>query len=75
MSNKLVSIIIPAYNAEKYIKQAVDSALAQTYPNFEVIVVDDGSTDGTKKILDSYGEKIVYLYQGNQGLAASRNTG
>ncbi len=77
MSNKLVSIIIPAYNAEKYIKEAVDSALAQTYPSVEVIVVDDGSTDGTKKVLEPYiaAQKIVYVHQSNGGLAASRNAG
>ncbi len=74
---KLVSIIIPAYNAEKYIKEALDSAIAQTYPNIEVIVVDDGSKDGTKKILEPYIStgKIVYVYQENKGLAASRNAG
>lgn len=74
---KLVSIIIPAYNAEKYIRESVESALAQTYPNVEVIVIDDGSKDGTKKILEPYGAagKIVYVYQENKGLAASRNAG
>ncbi|MBI4059635.1 glycosyltransferase [Candidatus Giovannonibacteria bacterium] len=77
MISKLVSIVIPAYNAEKYIKEAVDSALAQTYENVEVVVVDDGSTDGTKNVLESYVRdgKIKYVYQKNAGLAGARNTG
>ncbi|OGZ53397.1 MAG: hypothetical protein A3B25_02135 [Candidatus Ryanbacteria bacterium RIFCSPLOWO2_01_FULL_48_26] len=76
-NKKLVSIIIPAYNAEKYIKESVESALGQTYPLVEVIVIDDGSTDGTKAILDPYirGGKIRYFRQDNRGLAASRNAG
>lgn len=73
----LVSIIIPAYNMEKYVKEAVNSALAQTYKNIEVIVVDDGSTDGTAKVLAPYARKkrIRYIYQENKGLAGARNTG
>ncbi len=73
----LISIIIPSYNAREYVREAVDSALAQTYPACEVIVVDDGSTDDTKSILDSYiqEKKIQYIYQGNKGLAGARNTG
>jgi glycosyltransferase involved in cell wall biosynthesis len=72
-----VSIIIPAYNAEAYVKEAVDSALAQTYKNREVIVVDDGSTDGTKKVLEPYiaRKEIIYILQSNKGLAGARNTG
>jgi glycosyltransferase involved in cell wall biosynthesis len=73
----LVSIIIPAYNAADYLKEAVDSALAQTYENCEIIVVDDGSTDETKKVLEPYVEKnkIKYVYQQNKGLSGARNTG
>ncbi|MBI2048888.1 MAG: glycosyltransferase [Candidatus Liptonbacteria bacterium] len=73
----LISIIIPAHNAEKYIKEAVDSALVQTYENVEVIVVDDGSTDGTKNVLEPYVRdgKIKYVYQKNTGLAGARNAG
>ncbi len=75
--NSLVSIIIPAYNAEEYIRESVESALAQTYSPVEVIIVDDGSKDGTKKILEPYigSGKIVYIFQQNKGLAASRNAG
>ncbi len=75
--NSLVSIIIPTFNTGKYIKEAVDSAINQTYKNKEVIVVDDGSTDNTKEILDIYiqDNKIKYIYQENRGLAAARNTG
>lgn len=77
MNKGLVSIIIPAWNAERYVKEAVDSALAQTYPAVEVIVVDDGSTDGTKAALAPYVEnsRIAYMYQKNKGLAGARNTG
>lgn len=73
----LVSIIIPAYNAGQYIKEAVKSALAQTYKKIEIIVVDDGSTDSTKKVLESYikTKKIIYIYQSNKGLSGARNTG
>lgn len=73
----LVSIIIPTYNSAKYLKEALDSALKQTYRNTEIIVVDDGSTDNTKEILADYvnGKKIKYLYKENGGLASARNWG
>jgi len=75
--HNLVSIVIPAWNAERYIREAVDSALAQTYSAIEVIVVDDGSTDGTRALLESYAaaKRIVYIYQENKGLAGARNAG
>jgi GT2 family glycosyltransferase len=70
-----VSVIIPTYNGERYIKQAVDSVLGQTYGDFEIIVVDDGSTDNTAERLRLYGDRITYLYQENRKLPAARNTG
>lgn len=70
----LVSVIIPTYNRREYVCQAIDSALNQTHPDVEVIVVDDGSTDGTGDALRArYGDQIEYLYQQNQGEAAARN--
>jgi glycosyltransferase involved in cell wall biosynthesis len=68
-------VIIPAYNGDRYIAEALDSALAQGYPNVEVIVVDDGSTDNTQQILQPYLSRIPYLRQDNQGVAAARNRG
>jgi glycosyltransferase involved in cell wall biosynthesis len=70
----LVSVIIPTYNRAEYVIQAVKSALAQTYPNFEIIVVDDGSTDDTEGVLRSYTGLIRYICQDNQGEGAARNT-
>lgn len=77
MKSPNVSVIIPSYNAGRYVKEAVDSALAQTYKNIEIIVVDDGSTDNTKEILEPYiaARKIKYIYQANKGLAGARNIG
>lgn len=77
MKSDLVSVIIPAWNAERYVREAVDSALAQTYRPVEVIVVDDGSTDGTKAALEPYiqKKKIHYIHQSNKGLSGARNTG
>jgi glycosyltransferase involved in cell wall biosynthesis len=73
----LVSIIIPTWNTASYVREAVDSALAQTYQNCEVIVVDDGSTDNTKAVLGPYisAKRITYMYQANTGLSGARNTG
>lgn len=73
----LISIIIPSFNCAEYLPKAIDSVLNQTYQDFEIIIVDDGSTDNTKDILKSYIEKgkIIYIYQENKGLPASRNTG
>jgi len=70
-----VSVIIPTYNYAAYIGKAVDSVLAQTYPDIEILVVDDGSTDNTKDVLQKYGDKLVYIQQNNQGAAAARNLG
>lgn len=70
-----VSIIIPTYNRCAWIKHAIDSVLQQTYQNFELLIVDDGSTDITKGVLSEYGNKIKYFYQSNKGPAAARNLG
>jgi glycosyltransferase involved in cell wall biosynthesis len=69
-------VIIPAFNAERYIVETLDSLFAQTYPNIEVIVVDDGSADRTRAIIESYGKPIKYLYQVNSGgCSKPRNEG
>ncbi|MBF0490303.1 MAG: glycosyltransferase family 2 protein [Candidatus Omnitrophica bacterium] len=75
--NNLVSVIIAVLNGEKYILGAIESVLNQTFKNFEIIVVDDGSTDGTKKVLEPMIQQgiIRYIYQENKGLANARNTG
>jgi glycosyltransferase involved in cell wall biosynthesis len=73
--NPLVSIIIPIYNGSNYMKQAIDSALAQTYKNIEIIVINDGSTDNTEKIALSYGKKIKYFSKENGGVASALNLG
>ena len=71
----LISIVIPTYNRADYIREAVDSALGQDYPNFEVIVVDDGSTDDTPQICAEYGEKIRYIQKRNGGTGSALNCG
>lgn len=74
----MVSIIVPVYNAEKTINRCLDSVLAQTYSDIEVILVNDGSKDGTLSVLREYAEKdrrITVISQENQGVAAARNTG
>jgi len=70
-----VSVIMPAYNVETCICEAIDSVLAQTYQDFEIIVIDDGSNDNTRRILDQYAAKIKYIYQENKGVSAARNRG
>jgi glycosyltransferase involved in cell wall biosynthesis len=72
-----VSIVIPVYNGVNYMREAIDSALAQTYPNIEVVVVNDGSTDGgeTERVALSYGDAIRYVRKENGGCASALNTG
>lgn len=72
---ELISIIVPAYNAEKYLRESVDSALCQTHNEREIIVINDGSTDRTSQILTEYGDKIRVVHQTNQGSAVACNTG
>jgi glycosyltransferase involved in cell wall biosynthesis len=68
-----VSVIIPSYNCARYLGRAIDSANAQTYKDYEILVVDDGSTDDTKDVAMQYGRKLTYLYQQNRGVSAARN--
>lgn len=71
-----VSVIIPAFNAEAFIGETLDSVLAQTYPNLEVIVSDDGSTDGTRERVAAYGPRVTYVYGKNSGgVSSPRNAG
>jgi glycosyltransferase involved in cell wall biosynthesis len=71
----LVSVIIPAYNAENYVAEAVESALGQSYRPLEVILVNDGSTDRTAGVAATFGEKIRYTCRTNGGIGAARNAG
>ena len=70
-----VSVVIPMYNSSKYICEAIDSVLAQTYKDFEIIVIDDGSTDNSREAVSKYGEKIRYFYKNNGGSPSARNLG
>jgi glycosyltransferase involved in cell wall biosynthesis len=71
----LVSIIIPTYNYAHGVAETIDCALAQTYPNVEVIVVDDGSSDNTQEVLSSYGDRIKAIHKPNGGVSTARNVG
>lgn len=71
----LVSVIIPAYNRARFLKEAIDSVLNQEYPHLELIVVDDGSTDQTASIIHNYGNRIKYIYISHQGVSRARNVG
>lgn len=76
--NKLISVIIPVYNVERYLHQCVDSVLAQTYTNLEIILVDDGSPDTSPAICDEYAQKdkrIKVIHKDNGGLSSARNAG
>lgn len=73
-----VSVIVPVYNVQKYLNQCVDSLLAQDMTDYEIILVDDGSTDGSGSICDSYqkaNDNVVSIHQKNQGVSVARNTG
>jgi len=75
MKVPLVSCVVPVFNGEAYLREAIDSVLAQTWGTVEVVVVDDGSTDGTAAVARSYGHPVRYLHQENAGPAAARNRG
>ncbi len=71
----MITVVIPAYNAAAFIRRTIDSVLAQTYDDYEVVVIDDGSSDGTSDIVESYGGKVRCIRQENAGDGAARNRG
>jgi len=73
--NYLVSVVIPVYNSEKFLAECIESVLNQTYKNIEIIAINDGSTDDSLKILETYSDKITIISQKNQGLASALNAG
>ena len=75
MKPPLISCIVPVYNCERYVREAVESIFAQTYRPLELIVADDGSTDHTPEVIGNYRERLIYLRQNNQGYAAAKNLG
>jgi glycosyltransferase involved in cell wall biosynthesis len=76
MFRNIVSVIIPSYNSKNWITDAIDCILNQTYSLCEIIVIDDGSTDGTGELIrGKYGDRIKYIHQQNKGLACARNSG
>jgi glycosyltransferase involved in cell wall biosynthesis len=75
MSLPLVSVIIPCFNQAEFLAEAVDSALAQDYAPLEIVVVNDGSTDGTGEVARRYGDRVRYVASANRGLAGARNLG
>lgn len=75
MESNLVSCIIPVFNGERFLAEAIDSILAQTYQPVEIIVIDDGSTDGTAELVGRYGRQVSYVQQTNQGSATAKNRG
>jgi glycosyltransferase involved in cell wall biosynthesis len=75
MAESVVSVVIPVYNARDVIRETLESLFAQTYPHFEVIVVDDGSTDGSGEVVQGYGDRVRYMVQRNAGVACARNRG
>lgn len=72
--SSLVSVIMPVYNGENYVAQAIESVLTQSYPHFELLIVNDGSTDATEAIVKQYGDlRIRYFFQKNAGVSVARN--
>jgi glycosyltransferase involved in cell wall biosynthesis len=75
MGESLISCIVPVYNGERYLREALDSILAQTYRPLEIIVADDGSNDGTAEVARGYGQRVTYVRQTNRGYSAAKNLG
>lgn len=78
METELISVIVPVYNVERYLRRCVDSILHQTYQDLEILLVDDGSTDASGAICDEYAaqeERVTAVHQKNGGLSAARNAG
>lgn len=75
MAEPIVSVVIPLYNARDVIRDTVQSVLAQTYRDYEIVVIDDGSTDGSGELVSAFGERVRYILQPNGGVAQARNRG
>lgn len=75
MPGPLISVIISTYNRERWITQTLDSVFAQTYTNYEIVVIDDGSTDGTRAVVEPFLDRVRYVYQENRGVAGAWNRG
>jgi glycosyltransferase involved in cell wall biosynthesis len=75
VAGPLVTVVIPCYNQAHFLTEAIESVLSQSYPNFEVVVVDDGSTDDTSEVASRYPQKVRLIRQENRGLSGARNTG
>src|SRR5438093_12571348 len=75
MKQSMISCVVPVFNGERYLAEALESILEQSYRPLEIIVADDGSTDGTRAVVAHYGTQVRYLWQPNSGPAAARNLG
>lgn len=78
MDTQKISVIVPVYNVEKYLSRCIDSIISQTFSDFELILVDDGSTDSSGKICDEYGKKdgrVKVIHKKNGGQSSARNAG
>ena len=78
MGKELISVIVPVYNAEKYLQKCLDSILEQTYQNLEIIIINDGSTDNSGQICQEYekqDDRIIYIEKENSGVSDTRNAG
>ena len=78
MDEKLISVIVPVYNVERYLRQCIESITNQSYKNLQIILIDDGSKDNSGKICDEYAEKdkrVEVIHKENTGVSAARNTG